>query len=218
MNIPKALIFDLDGTLIHSAPDIHATANVALADLGRAPLDLATIISFIGNGIDNTVERCLRATGDYTPEIHQQALALFLDYYAKNMTTLTRPYAGVVEALQTFREAGLPLGICTNKLDGPAREVCDQLGLSQYFDVISGVQAGQPKKPDPSPLLSCAAQLGVSVSDALYIGDSEVDFQTARNAGMPFRLFASGYLNQPLPELTDADKFQEWGTHGILLR
>ncbi len=218
MNTPKALIFDLDGTLIHSAPDIHATANTALAAMGRAPLDLATIISFIGNGIENMVERCLQATGGSTPEIHQRALALFLETYAKNMTTLTRPYAGVIQALQTFRDAGIPLGICTNKLDGPARDICDQLALSPYFDVIAGVQAGQPKKPDATPLLNCAAQLGVNVPDTLYIGDSAIDFHTARNAKMPFRLFASGYLNDPLPELTEADRFYEWAAHGINFR
>ncbi|MCX8227857.1 MAG: HAD hydrolase-like protein, partial [Sulfitobacter sp.] len=112
---PKVIIFDLDGTLIHSAPDLHAAVNVTLNALGREALDLPTIISFIGNGVEKLVERSLDATGGYDAPLHETALDLFLKSYNQNMTTLTRPYPGVLAALRTFQDAGIPMGICTNK-------------------------------------------------------------------------------------------------------
>lgn len=217
MTYPKSIIFDLDGTLIHSAPDLQSAANAALGALGRQTLDLPTVISFIGNGVETLMERCLNATGEYDAPLQQAAMGLFMENYKRNITTLTRPYPGALSALQSFRNAGIALGICTNKPTGPAHEICDQLDLSQFFNVITGAEAGQPKKPDPAPLLNCISALGVSSVDVLYVGDSAIDFLTAQNASVSFRLFANGYLNEPLPTLPDADRFDHWGTHGILI-
>ena len=217
MTKPKAIIFDLDGTLIHSAPDLHAAANAMLTALGREPLDLQRIISFIGNGVEMLVERCLDATGGHDAALKRQALEMFLAFYNQNMTTLTRPYAGVISALEMFQGAGIPLGICTNKPTKPAREICDRLDLTRFFDVITGAEDGQAKKPDPAPLLGCVTQLGVPPSQTLYVGDSAVDYHTARNADVPFRLFSDGYLNAPLPDLPEGDRFADWTDHGILL-
>lgn len=213
---PKAIIFDLDGTLIHSAPDIHAAANVALKGVGRGPLDLPTIISFIGNGMEVLVRRCLDATGGGNARLHQTTFDLLLANYTANMTTLTRPYPGVIPSLEGFCAAGIPLGICTNKPDQPAQDICNALDLSQYFEVIAGAMPDQPKKPDPHPLLLCCDQMGVQPDQALYVGDSAVDYHTARNARVPFRLFSEGYLNDPLPDLADADRFSCWVTNGIV--
>lgn len=212
---PKAIIFDLDGTLIHSAPDIHAAANVALAGIGRDPLDLPTIISFIGNGMEVLVTRCLDATGGGDVALHQTALDLMLESYTANMTILTAPYPGVIAALDRFQAQGIALGICTNKPADPARGICDQLNLSHYFEVIAGAVAGQPKKPDPHPLLQCCEQMRVRPDAAIYVGDSAVDYHTARNARIRFRLFSEGYLNDPLPGLAQADRFSDWAEHGI---
>lgn len=218
MTYPRAILFDLDGTLIHSAPDLHAAANVMLAGMGRDPLDLPTIISFIGNGVEVLVERCLAATGGCDVGRHQAALGLFLEAYAADMTTLTRPFEGVVAALEAFRAAGVPLGICTNKPAEPAREICNLLDLSRYFEVIDGAMPGQPKKPDPQPLLRCCDLLGVRPTEVLYVGDSAIDYNTARNANIRFRLFSEGYLNDPLPDLPSADRFSDWAAHGIPVR
>ena len=215
MNNPEAIIFDLDGTLIHSAPDLHAAANAMLNDLERPALDLPTVISFIGNGVEKLVERSLDATGGFEPSLRQEALERFLTFYQQNMTTLTRPYPGVVSALQAFRDAGIPLGICTNKPTGPAQDICASLELTQFFDVICGAEDGQPKKPDPAPLLGCADALNASPPNVLYVGDSTIDFHTARNAAVPFRLFTKGYLHAPLPDVSDADRFDDWAAHGI---
>lgn len=218
MTHPKAIIFDLDGTLIHSAPDLHAAANVMLAEMGRDTLDLPTIISFIGNGVDVLVERCLTATGGSDAEARQAAFDRFLEIYAADMTTLTQPYPGVFAALESFRNASIPLGICTNKPAEPAKQICDLFNLSQYFKVIHGVVSGEAKKPDPQPLLRCCDLLGVSPSEVLYVGDSTIDYATARNAGIRFRLFSEGYLNDTLPDLPSADRFSDWTAHGITVK
>ena len=211
----NAIVFDLDGTLIHSAPDLQLASNEALGAIGRAPLDLPTIISFIGDGVEALVRRILDVTGGSDEMLRQQVLAHFLDVYAQNATTHTRPYAGVFEALEQFRANGIRLAVCTNKPTRPAREICDKLALAQYFEVILGAEPGQPKKPDPAPLLTCVAALECSPESALYVGDSAIDFQTARNASVPFLLFAGGYLNTALPDLSDADRFGNWAMHGI---
>ena len=212
---PKAIVFDLDGTLIHSAPDLQLAANGALKSIGRAPLDLPTIISFIGNGVEILVKRTLNITGGADGALEQDVLRIFLEIYTKNMTTFTRPYPGVVAALKTFRAKGISLGICTNKPTGPAREICEKLDLAQYFDVIIGAEPDQPKKPNPHSLLVCIKMLGCRPQDALYVGDSEIDFHSARNAAVAFRLYSEGYLNEPLPTLHSTDQFHDWTKHGI---
>ena len=215
MTAYKTLVFDLDGTLIHSAPDLQLAANAALADIDRGPLDLPTIISFIGNGVEKLVERCLTATGGGDEALHAQVLARFLEVYGDNVTTHTRPYAGVIPALEQFRAAGLRLGICTNKPTGPARDICTRLDLDRYFDAIVGAEPGQPKKPDPTSLFTCIAALGGTPDTALYVGDSAIDYHTARAASVHVRLFSGGYLNAPLPDLDAADRFDDWTVHGI---
>lgn len=212
----KTIIFDLDGTLIHSAPDIHAAINLALISIGRTPLDLPTVISFIGNGVEKLVERSLTKTGDLTPDLQAKTLSLFLEHYERDMTTLTRPFPGVVPVLERLKMAGIRLGICTNKPTQPAQDICDQLGLSAYFDVISGAAPDMPKKPDPQPLLRCISDLGGTTKTTLYVGDSVVDYETAGNAGVKFLLFSGGYLNAALPKLSTNDQFDDWAASGIV--
>ena len=209
------IIFDLDGTLIHSAPDLQAAANVALAKLDRQPLDLPTIVSFVGDGVEKLVERCLDATGRSSDAIQSRSLAIFMDFYAQNMATLTRPYPGVVDCLEDLKSAGAKLGICTNKPTSPARDICKQLDLARYFDVIAGAETGQPKKPDAQPLLSCITAMNGQADQALYVGDSAVDYETAKKAGVRFHFFTGGYLNSALPEMPDDQKFDDWAVHGI---
>ncbi len=217
MTYPETIIFDLDGTLIHSAPDLQAAMNVALSSLGREQLDLATVISFIGNGVEVLVERSLRATGKISSEIHRSALAAFLESYSQNMTALTRPYPGVIACLEALKSADVRLGICTNKPTGPAKDICDQLDLSRFFDVIAGAEPDQPKKPDATPLLACIGAMGGTVPNALYVGDSTVDYQTAKNADVSFRLYSRGYLNAGISDLAAEYRFDDW-THENFLK
>lgn len=210
MTKPDAIIFDLDGTLVHSAPDLHAAVNVALAALKREPLNLETATSFVGHGVEKLVERALKATGGCDQDLHEAAMGLFLESYAQNMTTLTRPYTGVVECLTHLHSQGVPMAICTNKPTEPARTICDALDLTRFFDVISGAEPDVPKKPSATPLLRCISDLGAQPASTIYVGDSLVDFETARNAGVPFRLFSKGYLNGAKLETSDAVRFENW--------
>lgn len=206
----RTIIFDLDGTLIHSAPDLQAALNATLRGLNRPPVDLETVVSFIGNGVEMLVKRGLEATGGCSGELHRDAVETFLRFYNADMTTLTEPYPGVIETLERLQAMGIPLGICTNKPTGPAKAICQSLGLDHFFAVIAGAEPDQPKKPEPAPLLNCIAAMGGSVSDALYVGDSEIDHQTARNAQVHFKLFSAGYLHQPLPDVKPEDRFDDW--------
>ncbi len=211
----SALVFDLDGTLLHSAPDLHAAANVALVELGRPELDLETVISFIGNGVEKLVERCLKATGGCENGIHAKALSVFMNSYSANMTTLTRPYPGVVNCLSKLEQSGAKMGICTNKPTAAARGICDALDLSRYFAVIAGAEEGQVKKPDPKPLLDVLSRLNADPVRALYIGDSSIDHSTAKNAGVEFRLFSGGYLKAPITDLPKSNIFVDWAQSGL---
>ena len=210
----RVIVFDLDGTLVHSAPDLHAATNVALKALGREALDLPTVISFVGNGVEKLVRRSLNATGGVSDALFKDALALFMDSYEQNMTTLTRPYPGVVDCLTQLKRDGARLGICTNKPTGPARDVCDQLNLTRFFDVIEGASAGRPKKPEAQPLLDVINALGGVVEDAIFVGDSAVDVETAANAGVALRLFNGGYLNAPV-DVPAAHRFDSWDDSGL---
>ncbi|NNE54101.1 MAG: phosphoglycolate phosphatase [Sulfitobacter sp.] len=206
----RPIIFDLDGTLVHSAPDLHAALNVTLTALDRPTLDLATVISFIGNGVDKLVERGLRATGGAPEHLLREAIAGFRAYYGQNAATLTRPYPGVVDTLVGLQKAGHPLGICTNKPTEPARFICSTLRLSDYFDIIQGAEPDLAHKPDAEPLLRVITALGGAAESALFVGDSEVDYLTARSANVPFRLFTGGYLHVSLPDLATEDRFDDW--------
>jgi len=191
----KNVIFDLDGTLIDSAPDLHAAANKMLATMSLAPLSLEAVTSFIGNGVPKLVERCLEV---YDLPTSPDAVSAYLGLYDADPATLTRPYPGVVACLATLKAAGCKMAVCTNKPEAPARLILDSLNLSQYFDFIAGGDTYPTMKPDPAPLYGCAKALG---GDALYVGDSETDEKTAANAGMTFALFAGGYRKTPTSEM-----------------
>ncbi|QYZ70243.1 phosphoglycolate phosphatase [Neotabrizicola shimadae] len=192
-----ALVFDLDGTLIDSAPDIHAACVRMLADYGHAPLAPERIQSFVGNGAPRLVERVMGAVGETTG--HADWLARFLAHYAADPATLTRPYPGVPEVLEHLAEAGHALGICTNKPETPAREILRRLGLDRHFAVVIGGDSTAATKPDPLPL--ARAYEALPGGPRLFVGDSEVDAATARALPVTFALFTEGYRKSPLADL-----------------
>ncbi len=188
----QTVVFDLDGTLVHSAPDLQVAANRTLADLGHGPLGLETVIGFIGHGVEALVRRCLREVG-HDPQDLPRALAQFHAHYARDLTTLTRPYAGAVSLLEQLQAAGLGLGLCTNKPEKPARDLCQALDLERFFSVIAGGDTLAVRKPDPAPLRHVIQTLGGRVPDTIYVGDSETDYLTARRGGVRFAYFEGGY-------------------------
>ncbi|WP_428672603.1 phosphoglycolate phosphatase [Roseibium sp.] len=201
------LIFDLDGTLIDSAPDLHAASNRMLAREDRPSLSLETVRSFIGNGIPTLVDRVMAAS-DLDKGERDRLIAEFVTDYNARATELTRPYPGVVDALRKFRDLGLRLAICTNKPVGPTETILDDLGLAEFFSAIVGGDSFPERKPDPRGVLSLAQELGGS--QALYIGDSEVDAETALRAKLPFFLFTEGYRKTPVEDLQHARSFDDF--------
>ncbi|MBN9672977.1 phosphoglycolate phosphatase [Roseibium aggregatum] len=192
------LIFDLDGTLIDSAPDLHAAASRLLEREGHPPLSLTTIRSFIGNGIPVLVERIV-ATAGLDPLDHPRLVAAFLEDYLAHSTDLTGPYPGVVEVLAELKQSGFVLGVCTNKPHRPAEKILEDLGLAAFFDGLIGGDTLKTRKPEPDGLLLLKDSLGGG--PIVYVGDSEVDAETSRRAGIPFALFEAGYRKTAVSEI-----------------
>lgn len=184
------LVFDLDGTLIHSAPEIHGVANDVLTEEGLPTLPYEAVQGFVGNGLPTLVARVLTHMGrDSDGPQHQRMVRRFESIYEQRFD-LTTLYPGVEQMLtdlsQRFR-----LGICTNKPQGPTRAILEHFNLTRMFSVVIGGDTLPQRKPDPAPLLAAITALGSG--PAIFVGDSEVDAETARNAQIPFALFTGGY-------------------------
>lgn len=184
------LVFDLDGTLIHSAPEIHAVSGEVLADEGLAPLPFDLVQSFVGNGLPVLVGRILSHLGRPAggPQ-HQRMVTQFEKIYSQrfDMTTL---YPGAAQML-TDLAPRFRLAICTNKPSGPTRAVLAHFGLTGLFAAVICGDSLPVRKPDPLPLHEAIRLAGGG--PAIFVGDSEVDAETAKAAGIPFALFSGGY-------------------------
>jgi phosphoglycolate phosphatase len=176
----RALIFDLDGTLIDSKLDLISSVNVMLREMGRGRLAEETISGYIGHGAPKLVARALGDSA--TQEELDRALKFFLGHYEEHKMDTTRAYPGVEETLEAL--AAFPMAVLTNKPVRVSVRILVALGLAKYFRAIYGGNSFETKKPDPLGANSILRELGASPREALMIGDSEVDVQTARNAGM----------------------------------
>jgi phosphoglycolate phosphatase len=175
----RALIFDLDGTLIDSKQDLIHSVNAMLRELGRGELPAETISGYIGHGAPQLVARAL---GDgSTGEQRQRALQFFLSYYEEHKMDTTCAYPGVPETLEKL--ANMPMAVLTNKPVRISVRILEAMGLSKYFQAIYGGNSFQTKKPDPLGAMTILRELNTEPREALLVGDSEVDVQTARNAG-----------------------------------
>lgn len=204
----RAVIFDLDGTLIDSAPDIHAAANRLMARHGFARFAPEETRAFIGHGVPHFIACCLRARdADATGDLHRQLVGEFVAGY-ETAVTLTKVYPGVAEALDRLAAQGFALGICTNKPVVPARAVLAYLGLEAHFPVVIGGDSCPLRKPDPSPLQAAVDALGAI--RVLYVGDSEIDAETSVRAGLPFALYTQGYRKTPVAEIPHQKAFSDF--------
>jgi len=201
------IIFDLDGTLLNSAPDIQATVNRLMGEIGQEPLDLATVISFIGNGIGVLCARVAEHHGLPAADV-PDLTARLLAHYNAEPATLTHAYPGVFEALSELRTRGHPMAVCTNKPEAPARKVLATFGLDTLFETVVGGDTCATRKPDAGPLRETMARLGHT--DCIYVGDSEVDAETAKAAGVPFVFFTHGYCHVPPATLTIHATLTDW--------
>mgnify|MGYP000101637650 CR=1 FL=1 len=200
---PRAVLFDLDGTLVDSAPDIAAAADLALTDCGLAPRGIERIRGYIGGGAERLIHRCLTDDLDGIADSAQFELAhaRFFRHYAAGLTDRTVIYPGVIETLETLKARGYRLGCVTNK---PARfttPLLAALDLARYFTVTVAGDTLPVKKPDPAPLLHALAQLDTDAHRATMIGDSMADLKAARAART--RVLCVSYGYSPTLRLAD---------------
>ena len=191
----KMVMIDLDGTLIHTAPDLAACANRMLADLGRAPFPVETVMTWIGNGVPRLVKRAL--TGDMWAEpeaaLFERALANFQQHYAVHVSDLSRPFPGVVAGLARLKARGFHLACITNKAEAFTRPLLHNLDLYKYFELVLSGDSFPKQKPDPLPLLHACKHFGITPDHGMLIGDSSNDVEAARAAGMPVICVPYGY-------------------------
>jgi phosphoglycolate phosphatase len=186
----KAVLLDLDGTLLDTAPDIAAAANAMLAEQGLPPLPASTVRDFIGSGIAKLVERCLHATGT---KLNPERLQSFTRHYERLNGNAAAPFPGVLSALERMRAAKLRLACVTNKASAFTVPLLRKSGLAQLLDaIVTADQVGR-RKPDPEPFLCACRVLGTLPKESVVIGDSANDAEGARAAGCRVMLVSYGY-------------------------
>ena len=187
-------LFDLDGTLIDSAPDINAAANAMLQDVLLSPLSLADTRQFVGDGMERFIKRALTRQwwGEPEPSLLSRALSSMQFHYARECTAGRRVYEGVKETLTTLRARGVKMGCVTNKPRQFTRPVLDACLLSPFFGAVISGDTLSVKKPDPAPLREACRQLGGG-ANAWMIGDSQADAGAAMAGGYHFAVVAYGY-------------------------
>ncbi|MFN0219521.1 MAG: HAD family hydrolase [Hyphomicrobium sp.] len=193
------LVFDLDGTLVDSAPDLAAATNHVLANLGLSPVDEAEIRPFVGHGALAMIEKAAaahgRALNDH--ELHEQ-FEVFIAHYIEHIADTSRPYDGVVAALSLARDRGAVLAVCTNKMESHARKLLSALELTEHFAAITGRDSLGVWKPDPRHLTGTIALASGDARRAIMIGDTETDIKTAKAAGTPVITVDFGYSAEPV--------------------
>jgi phosphoglycolate phosphatase len=208
------IVFDLDGTLVDTAPDLTAATNHALGLLGLAPITVAQLHPFIGHGSKAMIDAGLRLRGAVAAEdelirLHDQ----FLEFYADNVAVGSRPFEGVPELLEELLAAGARLAVCTNKVERLSKLLLRELGLEAKFGVIAGRDTFPMFKPAPGHLIGAIEMAGGRADLAVMVGDSEVDIATAAAANVPSIAVTFGYTPRPVRELgPDAviDHFREF--------
>jgi phosphoglycolate phosphatase len=207
------VIFDLDGTLVDSAPDLANALDLLLEERGHDPLGLDSVRQLIGHGVGELVRKGLAERSEIlSPDRLAQAVERFLGHYTANLSRHSSVYPGAAAALETLLLAGWRLVVCTNKLEASARQVLLDLGLLHFFVLVAGPDTFGAAKPDPAHLLGCLpARRGTSYH-AVMVGDSEVDIAAAKAANVPVIEVSWGYARRSVAELGPdrvADRMQD---------
>jgi phosphoglycolate phosphatase len=197
-----AVVFDLDGTLVDTAPDLQVHVNSVLEEVGRPGLDLDEVRLLVGDGARTLLRRGLEATGGVPAGVDLDLLyGRFLERYTARPADNSTVYGDVVEVLQGLRTRGLQLGVCTNKAQAPTERLLAALDLARLFAAIVGGDAVPAKKPDPGHLRTVLERLGARPAQSVMVGDSEHDVHAARGLGVPCVLVSFGYTPVPARRL-----------------
>ena len=205
------VVFDLDGTLVDSAPDLMNALNHALVSCGRDAVGLAAVRGMIGDGLSVLVRRGFEATGGVPqPAQLEEAVQACLHYYLDHADDQSVLYPGVDSTLRELKAAGLKLAVCTNKPEQPAVALLDALGIGECFETVAGADTFPYRKPDPRVLLDTLAAMGLAAEDAVMVGDSRNDALASHGAKVPFVLVGFGYLNATMEELAPTAVVQDF--------
>lgn len=202
MTFPRTVVFDLDGTLVDTAPDLIAALNHVLDREGLPPLPLKSARNMIGAGARKMIERGLEAAGHVvgTDDLNR-LMKDFVDYYASHIADASLPFEGLEAALDELAAQGCRFAVCTNKLEWLSKLLLDQLGLSGRFSAICGADTFGVAKPDPIILQQTVARAGGTIAATIMVGDAGPDVGVARRAGVPVIGVEFGYTDVPIAEL-----------------
>jgi len=188
-----AYLFDLDGTLVDTAPDLAAALNYCMAHMNLAPVDISLTRHWVGHGARMLITQALAHHGISDEQIVDRMLPVFLDHYGDNLAEHSAIYPTVMATLAALRERGAQLAVVTNKMARLSEPLLEQIGLAQYFDLIVCGDTASAPKPDPAPLFYCLERFELSAVQALFVGDSNTDVLAANAAGMPVICVRDGY-------------------------
>lgn len=203
----RAVAFDLDGTLVETLPDLHESAVRMLAQIGRPPVSMATVRTYIGDGVDRLVKRLLTGSMEGEPDAgsFEQAAESFRAIYASVLTRASHPFPGAVATLETLRKHGLKTACVTNKPARFTEPLLRGLGLLEKLDLVLSGDSLPRKKPDALPLSHVASVFGIEPAQLLMVGDSPVDIHAARAAGCPVVCVPYGYRGSLTMQELDCD-------------
>lgn len=197
----KAVIFDMDGTILNTLEDLKNATNYSLRQFGMPERSLEEVRMFVGNGIRKLVERAVPSST--SEEKIAQVFDVFLEYYEIHSADNTSPYPGILELVEKLKKSGIKTAISTNKADVPAQELGREY-FNGIFDLIVGQQDGLKVKPAPDSVNKILSILDIQKKDAIYIGDSDVDVQTAKNSGLDFIGVSWGFRGREFLEKNGA--------------
>jgi len=196
------IAFDLDGTLVETAPDLVGTLNVVLAEQGLPPVPFETARNMVGRGAKHLIEQGYAATGlPLSPDLSPVLFERFIDYYRSNIANQSRPFEGCLDVLDALLDAGATLVVATNKRTDLSLTLLDALGMTDRFAAVVGADAAPAAKPDGRHILFAIEEADGDPEMAIMIGDSATDVDGARNAGVPCAVVSFGYTAIPPHEL-----------------